>query len=456
MDVETLGSLRPALDRFVRQFDGCIKMQASRAHLGTYVAGQLGDLPRKSVEPIALRAGVPPRTLQEFLSWHRWEAGALRDALQRHVASRHAHAHAIGIIDETAFPKKGGKTPGVQRQHCGATGKRDNCVVTVHLGYVAGDFHALLDSALFLPEETWHQDRARCRSAGIPPEVVYRPKWELGLDLLQGAVARGVRMEWLCADELYGRGAAFRLGVQDLGLTYMVEIPHTHTGFSAKDRGDAPARPVRRWAHGGRGWETFRVKTTEKGWIVKKVRAVRFRPCEERIAGEEQWLLVVRDVLDGETKIFLSNAPADTPLGTLLTVAFSRWHVERLFQEGKSEIGLDHFEGRTYQGLMRHLALSALSLLFLAEQRQRLRTEKGGPDSSPSSRSAAPPRSSSIRAFAPRNGVTSSSTPSTSSSTGSAATPSRDAATPRRAASCSDAAESTSASPDDAPFSCER
>jgi SRSO17 transposase len=385
MDVAVLEGLRSELDGFVRRFDGCIKMQATRAHLRTYVAGQLGDLPRKSAEPIALRAGVPPRTLQEFLSHHRWEAGALVDALQRHVARRHAHPHAIGVIDETAFPKKGGKTPGVQRQHCGATGKRDNCVVTVHLGYVAGEFHALLDSALFLPEETWHDDRERCREAKIPAEVVYRPKWELGLKLLQGALARGVRMEWLVADELYGRAAAFRLGVQDLGLSYMVEIPSTHAGFSANDPPGAPARPVARWTHGGRGWETFRVKTTEKGWIVKRVRAIRFRPCEEGVPGEEQWLLLVRDALDGETKILLSNAPEETPLGTLLHVAFSRWHVERLFQEGKSEIGLDHFEIRTYPGLMRHLAISALSLLFLAEQKERLRGKKGGPDSPSSS-----------------------------------------------------------------------
>lgn len=410
MEIELLERLRPELDRFIRRFDGCVKMQATRAHLKTYVAGQLGDLPRKSVEPIALRAGVPPRTLQEFLSWHRWEADRLRDTLQRDIARRHAHAHAIGVIDETAFPKKGDKTPGVQRQHCGATGKRDNCVVTVHLGYVAGDFHALLDSALFLPEETWHKDRARCRSAGIPPEIVYRPKWQIGLELLQGAVARGGRMEWLCADELYGRAANFRLGVEDLGLKYMVEIPHTHAGFAADDPGDAVPRPVRRWTKGGQGWETYRVKSTEKGWVVKKVRAVRFRPCEEGVAGEEQWLLVVRDVLDGETKIFLSNAPADTSLGTLLTVAFSRWHIERLFQEGKSEIGLDHFEGRTYQGLMRHLALSALSLLFLAEQRERLRTQKGAPDRSPSSRSAGRPRSSSTRGSNHPNAAASSGT----------------------------------------------
>ena len=413
MDLKQLESLKPSLDRFVRDFEGCVKMQATRAHVMTYVCGQLGDLPRKSVEPIALRAGVAPRTLQEFLSWHRWEADALRDVLQVRVAKRHAHPHAIGLVDETGCAKKGDKTPGVQRQYCGSTGKNDNCVVTVHLGYVADDFHTLLDSALFLPEETWGQDRDRCKRAGIPDEMVYRPKWAIALKLLEGALSRGVKLEWLCADELYGRVSAFRLGVQDLGVKYMVEIPHTHTGFSARSDSELAPRPVLRWAHGGRGWETFRVKSTEKGWVVKRVRAIRFCPCEEGVAGDEQWLLVVRDVLDNSVKVFLSNAPSDTPLRTLLTVAFSRWHVERLFQEGKSEIGFDHFEGRTYQGLMRHLALSSLSLLFLAEQRKRLGPKKGALHRSPSSSSGAPRKSSSTRGSdRARDGATCS-TPST-------------------------------------------
>ena len=201
MDIEVLASLRVELDRFASRFDDCIKTCRSRAHLRTYLAGQLSGLPRKSVEPIALQAGVAPRTLQEFLSIHRWDDRAVRDRVQEIVARDHAHPEAIGVIDETGVAKKGDKTPGVQRQHCGATGKTDNCVVTVHLGYVAGKFHALLDGDLFLPEHTWHANRPRCRAAGIPDTVLYRPKWQIALELLQGAVQRGVFMKWLCADE---------------------------------------------------------------------------------------------------------------------------------------------------------------------------------------------------------------------------------------------------------------
>jgi SRSO17 transposase len=397
MDIEVLASLRVELDRFASRFDDCIKTCRSRAHMRTYLAGQLSGLPRKSVEPMALQAGVAPRTLQEFLSIHRWDDSAVRDRVQQIVARDHAHPDAIGVIDETSLPKKGDKTPGVQRQHCGATGKTDNCVVTVHLGYVAAEFHALLDGALFLPEHTWHADRPRCQKAGIPDTVVYRPKWQIALELLQGAVQRGVGMKWLCADELYGRTFAFRQGVAELGIHYVVEVPCDTAGWLVSRRSERKPRTASKlWRRGGPPWETWKVKTTHKGPAVWRVRAVRFCPTEERIPGDEQWLLIARNVLDDEVKYFLSNAPIDTPLATLLCVAFSRWHIERIFREAKNETGFDHFEGRTYIGLMRHMVLTSLSLLYLAEQKQRLATEKKGAPSH-SSRSAARWKSSSTR-----------------------------------------------------------
>ena len=124
---------------------------------------------------MALEAGVAPRTLQEFLGLHQWDHEKMRRRVQQIVARDHADENAIALIDETSFAKKGNKTVGVQRQWCGSTGKTDNCVVSVHLGYATGNFHALLDGDLYLPE-SWHADRQRCREAGIPDEVVYRPK----------------------------------------------------------------------------------------------------------------------------------------------------------------------------------------------------------------------------------------------------------------------------------------
>jgi SRSO17 transposase len=143
MDASQITALRPELDRYLAEFDDCFGRVEPARHFVTYVEGQLGDLPRKSIEPIALHAGTPPRTLQQFLSGAHWQEGMMRDRLQEIVARDHAHPHAVGIFDETSYAKKGDKTPGVKRQHCGTTGKTDNCCVTVHLGYATPDgFHA--------------------------------------------------------------------------------------------------------------------------------------------------------------------------------------------------------------------------------------------------------------------------------------------------------------------------
>jgi SRSO17 transposase len=398
MDLNDLRRLRPALDRFARQFDDCYRTRPSRRHLRTYLNGQLGPLERKSVEPIALDARVHQRTLQEFLSILRWDEQAVARRLRELVKRDHADPNAIAVIDETSFKKKGDKTAGVQRQHCGAAGKTENCVVTVHLGYVANDFHTLLDGDLYLPEESWSNDRARCRSAGIPDDVVYRAKWRIALDLLERSRREGVPMAWLTADEAYGRVGEFRETVAALGLSYVVEIPSSLSGWTRKPEiepagtvtacgrtltkarvavGEKEARQVSRlWQRGGPSWKQYQIKTTQKGPVVWEVRETRFFPNHDGVPGEEQRLLVLREVLSGEVKYFLSNAKSDVPLKTLLYVAFSRWHIERLFEDGKGEVGFDHFEVRCYRSLMRHLVLSMLSLYFLCEQTERLRGEK--------------------------------------------------------------------------------
>jgi SRSO17 transposase len=399
VDVETLRALRPALVRFCGQFRRCIKTRESRRHLRTYMEGQLGPLERKSVEPMALEAGVPPRTLQEFLSLHHWAEEKVRRRLWTLIQRDHADEDAIAVVDETSFPKKGDKTPGVQRQYCGAMGKQDNCVVTVHLAYVSGDFHGLVDGDLYLPE-SWAKDRERCREAGIPEEVGYRPKWQIALDILDRTMEGGVHFRWLTADEGYGRSAEYREGVAARGLLYVVEVPVTERGWTRCPRmeepdthrtgptpktprvalGEPSPREVRSlWKRGGPAWKTYRVKDTGKGPVVWEVRESAFWPARDGVPGERVRLLVAREVFTGEVKYFLTNAPDEVDLATVLCVAFSRWHVERLFEDGKGEVGLDHFEGRRYRGLQRHLVLSMLSWYFLAEQTDLLRRRGGKP-----------------------------------------------------------------------------
>ena len=398
MDVGELRKMRRNLDTFLGKFADCIKTKASRRLLGTYVRGQVSELERKSVEPMALAAGVAPRTLQEFLGLHRWDHQAMRRRVGEIVRDEHGDPDAILVIDETGCPKKGDKTAGVQRQYCGATGKVDNCVVTVNLGYATPAFHALIDSDLYLPKERWHEDRERCREAGIPDDVVYRRKWQIGLDMLKGAQELGLPGKYVTADEHYGDSTEFRSGVAALGSTYVVEVSCSTTGWlqkprmtapkgghgKARARKDAPLAPgaprQRRVDDLGQReaprWQAYHIKESEKGPVVWEARVVRFFPAQEDLTAPARWLIVARNVLDTEVKYFLSNAPEDTDPRVLLHVAFSRWHIERIYQDAKMQVGFDHFEVRHYLPLMRHLILSMVSLLFLARETQRVREKK--------------------------------------------------------------------------------
>lgn len=415
MDVRQLRRLKPELTKFLGLFEDCFARKDTRAHLPVYIAGQLSDLPRKSVEPIAVEAGIAPRTLQEFLSLLKWDEDLMRDRLHGLVAAEHAGPETIGIIDETSYVKKGDKTPGVKRQWCGVVGKTENCTVTVHLGYACGDFHCLLDGELYLPED-WAKDPDRCREAGIPEGMTYRPKWRIALELHDRATANGLRFDWLVFDEGYGSKPDFLLGLAARHQRFVGEVPVSTMGWIEPPRvatrpfrrrgrgrgrkaprlasGSPPARRVDELAAGrelrGRPRQRWRIKDGEKGPIVWEVRHCTFYPKgHDGLPGAAMHLIIARNVLDpSEVKYFLSSAPAGTPLRTLLRVAFSRWRVERCFEDHKGEVGLDHYEGRRYLGLKRHLIISSVSYLFLARMRQRFGGEKSGADGVPGAHGA--------------------------------------------------------------------
>ncbi len=399
MDVKDIRQLDPLLREYLAQFDDCFQRKETRAHLPVYVRGQLSNLERKSVEPIALEAGVAPRTLQEFLSQLRWDHERMRKRLQEIAARQAAGAgERIGIIDETGWVKKGDKTPGVQRQYLGCVGKRENGIVTVHLGLAAGTFHCLLDGDLFLPE-SWDADRARCREAGIPESVVYRPKTVIALELFDRARANGVEFDWLTFDAWYGGQLSFLRALDERGQCFVGEIPKDVVGWidppritlrpSRGRRKTPPAQTVEELASSHRAlrdevWQTWRIKEGEKGPIVWKAKHTVLTVKDEKgLPGRRYRLVVCENPLTGEVKYFLSNASEGTPLGKLLRIAFSRWSIERCFEEQKGEVGLTHWEGRLWLSLQRHLILSSVSYLFLAIARRRLAGKKSGGDDLP-------------------------------------------------------------------------
>lgn len=395
MTEEQIAGLAPALRGHLQSYQKYLGGKEVQEHIGTYCRGLVSDLPRKSVEPMALAAGACVRSLQLLLTQHDWDESGLRDAMQRRIAQEHLPApgegrsDAVGVvgwIDETSVAKKGDKTPGVQRQYCGSTGKIENGVVSVHLALGYGSFSSLIDSDLYVPQ-SWTEDRERCREAGMPEDLAFRTKPQIALDQVQRALGNGVRFDWMGFDEGYGGKPSFLLGLDRMGVTFIGEVPKTFRCFSAPPRYHSLQRPyVAKEAQNlaksgktfkGKGWKKFRVRhktVSDSTWMAKAGRV--YISVEGQCHDREYWLIVAKNTATGEIKYFISNAPPRTSLKRMLEAAFSRWGIEHLFRVAKSEIGLGHYEGRRYRGLMRHMILCQLVILFVAEQTERLRGEK--------------------------------------------------------------------------------
>jgi len=395
MTADEIFSLGPALADFLTEFAGCFGRSEPREHLHHFVRGQLSNLQRKSVEPIALFNNIAPRTLQEFLNSDVWDHPGVRDRVQQIVARDHEDPKAIGIIDDSGHAKSGKMTPGVQRQYCGRLGKTANCVVTVHLAFSSYDtrFRTMLDTEVFLPE-SWNNDRERCRKAGIPDAVVYRAKHHIALEQLDRALSNGVHLEWITADSWYSEKPDFLAGLEQRDRRYVVEIPRNLHGwlYNPGDSPRYPARGVEELCHHAKPmthqkFTPFHIKDTEKGPMVWKVKAAPFWLSRgDKVLGGYHLIWAYNALHPDEEKWFLVWDPLDDKLETWLHVAFARWPVERTLEDKKSELGLSHFEVRKYQAVLRHLYITMVSHLFLARQTERLRGGKTRAHAEPGTR----------------------------------------------------------------------
>jgi SRSO17 transposase len=400
MTDQELRALGPALADYLDRFLFCCEYTQTFAHLGTYVRGLLSDLERKTCEPIALKAGTPVRSLQEFLRDHVWDFALLKQRLQEHVAEllelpdeldEPDGLGTIALVDETSAQKKGTKTPGVKRQYLGCVGKVDNGIVTVHLGVCRGRYKTLIDADLFLPKD-WSADRKRCREAGIPDDVVYRPKWQIALEQIDRAKSNGVALDWVTFDEGYGACPGFGAGLDERQLRFVGEVPRSLSCVAATRQGKSPGASVEaRRADEvvlssslfrSQPWRVLRLQRQtlqDQAWRVKAAQV--WLHSAEGWSARTYWLIWASNDETGEEKFFLSNAPAEAKVETLVRVAFTRWHVEHSFRVAKGELGFTHFEGRNYLALMRHLSLCLLAMSFAAEHTERLRKKKSADNS---------------------------------------------------------------------------
>jgi len=359
-----------------------------RRHWGSvYVRGLLLDGERKSVEPMAKR--LPDgneQAMQQFVGQSPWEWQPVWERLARRMV-RELEPDAVWVIDDTGFPKQGEHSVGVERQYSGTLGKTANCQVAVSLHEVCRDAAAVLSWRLYLPE-SWAADRERRAAAGIPVALKFRKKWELALEMIDQVRDWGLIERIIVADAGYGDVTAFREKLEERKLRYALGV-QSNTGVwleSPRPRKLKPQRlgrpptalhyakqrpiSVKEAAQQAQGWKKIRWREGSKGWLESRFWAGRVQPShgfhEGRAPGKEVWLLVEwPEDLQEPSKYFFCDLPGDYSLRRLAQVAKSRWKIEQDYQQLKEELGLDHYEGRSWAGWHHHVTLVMLAHSFL-------------------------------------------------------------------------------------------
>jgi len=375
--------------RFHQEFAPLFGRTEARERSEQYLRGLLvQQTDRRNAENLAEAIeGATPRSLQRFLTESPWGDSPVIDRLQSGVGQRLNQPAGVFVLDDTGFAKQGKKSVGVARQYSGTLGKVGNCQVGVFLAYVTAQGHALVDKALYLPRE-WTDDRQRCREAGVPEEIGYQTKAELGLGLLRRARQAGhLTTEWVTADSGYGEVPTLRDTLDTEGWRYVLEVPsNTHVFSQAAQvavpvwsgRGRKPSQPqlvagepcsqnVQAVAASllPADWHELTVAEGAQGPRIHQFAAVRVWESRAGLPGRACWLVLRRDLDGSEAKYYLSNAPADTPLLRLAQVAAMRWPIETEFQTEKGETGLDEYEVRTWLGWQHHITMALLAGAFL-------------------------------------------------------------------------------------------
>jgi SRSO17 transposase len=330
--------------------------------------------------------------LHHFVSTSPWATAPLEDELVKAADRLVGGPEAVLVIDDTALVKQGRHSAGVKRQYCGQLGKRANCQSLVSLTVARSEVPVGVGLRLFLPED-WAADAGRRAAAGVPDTVAYRPKWRIALDEVDRILASGARFGFVLADAEYGKAAGFRAGLAERRLAYAVGIlpaqkvypadvilsfperrptgrPRKHPVPSAASVAAAELVESRPGAFRAVSW-----RTGTKGPLRAEFAAFRVRVADGPVAadgqhlpGDEAWL-VGEHRASGERKYYLSNLPADASLEALAALIKARWVCEQMHQQLKDELGLDHFEGRSWRGLHHHALLCLLAFAFLQHLR---------------------------------------------------------------------------------------
>ncbi len=380
------------LDDVAARIGGRFARSEPRRRVGAYLRGLLSATERKNGWTLAEQAGdATPDAMQRLLNHADWDADAVRDDLRAYVVETLADPDAVLVVDETGFLKKGDKSVGVQRQYTGTAGRIENAQVGVFLAYAAAAGRTFIDRALYLPK-SWCDDADRRAEAKVPDDTEFQTKPEIALDMVTRALEAEVPAKWVAGDEVYGQHSGLRLGLEELGIGYVLAVPVKQRtpalveGRVHEVRVDQLATDLPETA-----WERLSAGDGAKGPRTYDWTRVPVRPLED---GDQHWMLVRRRISDGELAYYLCYTPGGASLTDLVSVAGRRWAIEESFQTAKGEVGLDHYQVRTWPAWHRHITLACLAHAYLTASRAATNGEKGG-STSPTvpSRDSPSPRS---------------------------------------------------------------
>jgi SRSO17 transposase len=349
-----------------------------RTRAMAYLAGLLSPAERKNSWQLAEISGdQTPYGFQHLLGRAEWDSNDLRDRLRAYVTAYLHAPDAVGVIDETGFLKKGTHSAGVARQYSGTAGRIENCQIGVFLAYASRHGHTLLDRELYLPA-AWTDDREHCRRAGIPDDRAFATKPALARQMLERTRTAGVVVAWITGDSIYGDDRALRQWLEEHRQAYVLAVSgkafvwlQHHQRRLSTLLAELP----------GEGWEQISAGMGSKGprWYDWR----RLEANAPQQGGWQRWVLLRRSVTDPtEVTAYLAYAPATTSLAEMVRVAGMRWTVEESIQTAKGEVGLDHYEVRSWTGWYRHMTLAMWAQAFLAVVRAETGTDvapqKGG------------------------------------------------------------------------------
>ena len=343
-----------------------VRRPEAAARAADYLRGLVADVERKNGWQLAERAGYDhPRGIQRVLDRYAWDADAVRDDLRAYVMEHLGDPAGVLVVDETGFPKQGTRSAGVARQYSGTLGKIGNCQIGVFVGYASPQGHVGLDRALYLPKE-WTDDRARCRAAGIPDDVPFQTKPQLALAMVERALDAGVPAAWVVGDEVYGGDSKFRGPLEARGQAYVLAVRSNQPVATWPPYGAPAQHPAASLlaAVPSEGWHRLSCGEGAQGPRLYDWAYVPVRPA--RRAGWVHALLVRRHPERAdEVAFYLVYAPVGTALEAIVCAAGARWTIEDIFKLAKGQVGLDHYEVRSWRGWYRHITLALLALAAL-------------------------------------------------------------------------------------------